>query len=596
MPEKRELKTYIWFIWLTIVLALAGVALIAINLNQSIQKEGELAFHKNLRFISESSAKSAKLFMESLISEIVFQTQLEAVKKYDTNKVDAAFRSAIFRHNERISHMVLVDGTGTVKVIVTDDPEPFQMKDQFIEFSKNTMSSFRVNISTGLFRSDNYQGIAVGMPIFRKLTNLETDGNTPSAIYASGAVMALLRLDDIVASLVEPVRVEKSGFAWLYTGSGNILGDKEYIGKFLNSAYGPSGSVDRLTKDFAQIVKGNRVDGWSYLDPGKEMVKIEKGGAMWLLSTSKIDIVDQQWTMAVLAPLSEVTGLLTTSFNQSVMLVGFVVAIMLIGGYFLTNVNRRLVRAREKALMAAELESKNRSLQEMNQRMDEFVSVVSHDIRSPLNVIKGFVKVIKGSPEGAVFERETKSMLRSCDRLTQLINDILDISKLESGTVSLAYDPIVIDNIITESLQTMEFATKEKELKVDIDLGEKTVMEGDSGKLFQVMNNLIGNAVKFTPKGGEIAVSKETDDETVIIKVKDTGPGIDVRDHGIVFSKFEQVRRHQQGVEPGSGLGLSICKNIVELHFGTIGVESRKNGGSTFQVILPLRRPLPKFK
>jgi len=105
-----------------------------------------------------------------------------------------------------------------------------------------------------------------------------------------------------------------------------------------------------------------------------------------------------------------------------------------------------------------------------------------------------------------------------------------------------------------------------------------------------VMNNLIGNAIKFTPKGGSISVAKKEENNHVSITVSDTGPGIPADQQGMVFEKFEQIRAHQLGIVPGSGLGLTICKSLVELHGGTIGVSSVSGQGSTFHINIPLSR------
>lgn len=594
MQEKKDFSYYVLVIWLSVALALAGVALIAINLHQNVQAEGEKAFHQNLESISESSAKSIELFMERIISDLVLLTQLEVVKEYDVEKTQESFSSVMLKQKGRISHLMLLDAAGEgVAAVVNNGPEPSKLRMDVREFFRETMKGWRVNMSPKLVEMDSFRGILVGTPIFRRAKD-DQEGFS-SAIYKSGMVIAILSVDELVGNFVRPIRIEKSGFAWLRAVGGRILGDGERLDGFTRAVYGNSGSLTRLTSDFSRALEKKQVDGWVFDDESKRRrIHLDKGRERWLLSVSNINILDQVWTLAVAAPRFEVTYLLETSFYHSVMLVSFVVVIMLSGGYLLTRVNRRLVRAEEKALLASELEEKNRTLEDLNRRMDEFVSVVSHDIRSPLNVIKGFVNLIRSSPDGGKFERETTNMLRSCKRLVQLTGDILDMAKLEGGKIKLAYDPIVIDNIVWESVQTMEFATKEKKLRTVIDLGEETQMEGDSGKLLQVMNNLIGNAVKFTPQGGTITISKEASNGNVVIKVSDTGPGIDTEDQGIVFSKFEQVRRHQLGVEPGSGLGLSICKSIVELHGGTIGVASAPGKGSTFHVSLPVRRPAPE--
>ncbi|HJM82098.1 MAG TPA: sensor histidine kinase [Nitrospinota bacterium] len=578
-------------IWAGIFISLAVLSMIAINLNKTVEDEAKKAFKRNIKFISESAAKSVKLFMESVVSEIIFQTQLEAIRNYQIKRVDASFRSAIFRTDEKISHMALLDEDGRTLVMVTKFPDPFELDMQISEFYKQTMSGWRVNLSKKMFVSKDYRGIALGMPIFRQ-NYFQNDINSgPRPIYASGMVLALISINDLANDIINPVQIEKSGFAWITTESKELIGNEIKYTRLAKAIYGNKiDSSQKFVKDFFRVKDGIATPKWISSGNNSNAVEINANGNLWFMANSSIDLYGQEWTITVAAPHEEVIHLINKSFRQSIILVIFVVIILISGGLLVTRVNRRLARAEEKVRSAAELESKNKLLNEMNRRMDEFVSVVSHDIRSPLSVIKGFIKLIQSSDKGKIFNRETTNMLRSANRLTQLTNDILDISKLEAGKMQLALDPIVIDNIILESIEIMEFATKEKNLTPKIHLGNETFMEGDSGKLLQVMNNLIGNAVKFTPSGGTITVGKTTANQNVIISVTDTGPGIGDADRGLVFDKFEQLRRHQQGVEPGSGLGLSICKGIVDLHGGDISVVSKPNRGSTFTVTLPLKQ------
>ncbi len=593
MPERKEIKRYIWLIWLGVIVSLLGVTLIAINLNRTLKRESESAFKQNLKFLSESSAKSIQLFFDGVISEMVLLTEIDAVKKYKSNQVDIAFRGVISKHGERISHMILLNDTGQVQVMVTKDPEPFRMKPQIERFFKETMVGWRVNIAKELFISETYKGIAIGMPIFRK-TKETAKNRGQSQIYASGMVMALIGVNDLVTQLVDPIRIEKSGFAWLYTQDGDVISNESRISAFAKRAFGPKGTKDKLQREFGMAMKGKVAPGWSFINQSNHSMVVNFGREKWLITTAKIKMLDQEWTLAVAAPSSEATRLLNQSFVQSISLIGFAAAILLLGGTLMLRLNKRRIRAEEKATYTNELEEKNRSLKELNLRMDEFIAVVSHDIRSPLNVIRGFVKIIRTSPDGSVFQRETNTMLRSCNRLMQLVNDILDVSKLEAGAVALSYDLLEIDDIITESVKTMELSANEKGQEIVVNLSGEPSMEGDGAKLLQVMNNLLGNAIKFTPKNGKISITKHVENKAVIISVSDTGPGIPEEDQDMVFDKFEQTKRHQQGIEPGSGLGLTICKNIVNLHEGEIGVESRPGEGSTFNIVLPQQRPSVK--
>ncbi|VAX16028.1 hypothetical protein MNBD_NITROSPINAE01-1355 [hydrothermal vent metagenome] len=587
MPERQEIKQHIGLIWMGVAIALIGVAFTAVRLNQTITAESEAAFEKNISFLADSSAKSIQLFMDGVISEIVLLTEIDAVKQYKAKEADIAFRGVISKHKELISHMILLNDAGKVEVMVTKDPDPYRMKDKIDRFFKETIAGWKVNISKELFESETYHSIAIGMPIFRKVE--QPSGTVaPSGIYASGMIMALIGIDDLVTRFVDPVRSGKPGFSWLLTEGGDLISNTTERDIFIKQLYGPIGDENTFKDEFIKVMNGETVAGWRVKGDSHKNIDIAFGDEKWLVSTAKIDVSEKGWTMAVAAPLSEATHLLNKSFMQSVVLFIFVVIILLFGGSMMLELNRRRVRAEEKALHTLELEEKNKTLNELNLRIDEFLAIVSHDIRSPLNVIRGFVKVIQSSPSGSVFKRETDTMLRSSNRLMQLVNDILDVSKLEAGKVKLSLHRMAIDDVIIESVKTMEFAVAEKNQEIKVELGDKTNMKGDSIKLLQVMNNLLGNAIKFTPKGGVISVKKTLRNGNIIISVTDTGPGIPTDQQGAVFDKFEQIKHHQQGIEPGSGLGLTICKNIVDLHGGHIGVESEYGKGSIFTITIPL--------
>ncbi len=592
MKERKEATLYIAIIWLGVFLSLSIVGFIAVKMNQTAMKENERSFNRNLKTLAESTSKSIKLFMEGLVSEIILLTEVDAVKKYKTKEVDMAFRGIISNHGELISHMILLDETADVKLMVTKEQEIPGLGPKLKEFYSETMTRWRVNMSDTILNSESFRGLAIGMPIFRRMKKslLKEDG--PSWIYESGMVVALTKADDLAEGLINQVLPAKSGTAWALTDGGLLLGDARRLQPLESSLY-PEGKTPTKSfiESFANVVAGEKEEGWSYLDSNRRNIKIDLGGDVWFVAVAQSKILGRQWTVAVAAPESEATGILNKSFQQSGQLFLVVVAILIAGGSLMTRANRRWARAEERAIHAETLAEKNRKLNELNRRMDEFVAVVSHDIRSPLSVIMGLAKMIRSDEGGEKFKRETSTILRSCNRLMQLVNDILDVSKLESGKVMLAYDPVVIDDLINESVMTMIHSADEKDQKIDLSLGEPTLMEGDTSKLLQVLNNLIANAIKFTPKQGKIRIGKRVEEKQLVIMVSDTGPGIPKEERDSVFDKFEQIRGRLGGIEPGSGLGLTICMNLVQLHGGVISVGKGLDGrGSTFYVKLPLKR------
>ncbi len=595
MPDRRKGRVFAWLVWTAVALSLSAVVLVGAGLNQTVRSESEKAFVNNLKFLAESSGKSTQLFMESVVSEVVLLIEIDAVKKYKTDLVDFAFRGIIEKHGELVSHWGLIDGAGKSKVMVSRIGVPEPQPETLAALYDETLNHWRVNIDDTAFVDGPIGGIAVSVPIWRKMASPAASvgkvGNDLSWIYPSGMIMAIVNGHELVKNFVDLSKVDEGGAAWIVTDHGKLLADQDRLaGVAARLCPRETEPLARLTADFTWAREGKTPTGWTFLNADRRVAHIDTGEEEWFIATAPLTLVEHEWTMALAAPQSEVTRLINQSFWQSAVLFFIVVGVMVTGAWFLTFINTRMARAEEKALLAAELEEKNRSLAELNRRMDEFVSVVSHDIRSPLNVIRGLAKMIADDDAGKEhFSRETDTMLRSCNRLMQLVNDILDVSKLEAGKMRLSPDPLVIDDLINEGVATMRHTADEKRQKIVVDLGEPTPMEGDVSKLLQVINNLLGNAIKFSSQG-IITVTKRLEADRVTVTVTDTGPGIPIDQQAAVFDRFEQLKTHRQGFEPGSGLGLAICKGVAELHSGAITVESEPGHGSSFILRLPLKQ------
>ncbi len=249
----------------------------------------------------------------------------------------------------------------------------------------------------------------------------------------------------------------------------------------------------------------------------------------------------------------------------------------------------------ENARLFSEIEDKSRQLEEANQHKSEFLASVSHELRTPLNAIIGFSEVMLERLFGEVNEKQEEylnDILSSGRHLLSLINDILDLAKIEAGRMELelgAFDvPQAIDNTLMLVRERAMRRGIVLERSVEPRLGEIT---GDERKVKQVLLNLLSNAVKFTPEGGRIEVRAAVADGTVEISVSDTGVGIAPEDHEAVFEEFRQVgsdyaRRHE-----GTGLGLALARRFVELHGGRIWIKSQTGQGSTFTFAIPMRQP-----
>ena len=255
------------------------------------------------------------------------------------------------------------------------------------------------------------------------------------------------------------------------------------------------------------------------------------------------------------------------------------------------------VLAIQNARLFREIEDKSRQIEAANRHKSEFLANMSHELRTPLNAIIGFSEVLGERLFGELNEKQaeyTDDILSSGRHLLSLINEILDLSKVEAGRMELelaTFDlPLAIDNARTF---VRERATKHGinlDVTVDERLGD---FVGDERKIKQILLNLLSNAVKFTPEGGRIGINARQADGSVEISVSDTGIGIAPEDQPKIFEEFRQVGSDYAHKIEGTGLGLTLAKKFVELHGGKIWVESEVGKGSTFSFSLPERSSPP---
>jgi PAS domain S-box-containing protein len=227
-------------------------------------------------------------------------------------------------------------------------------------------------------------------------------------------------------------------------------------------------------------------------------------------------------------------------------------------------------------------------LKQIDRLKNEFVNTVSHDLRSPLTAILGYVDLL--DRVGPVNDQQREFIHRvqnSVESITSLVNDLLELGRIEAG-FDTQKEVVPLEGIIRYSLENLDGQILEKRMKIKLNLPEDIPqMRGNPIRLRQVLDNLIGNAIKYTPEGGAITIDVEVQNEQVILRITDTGPGIPPADQPHIFEKFYRASNVPKGVG-GSGLGLAIVKSIVENHQGRIWVESLLGKGSAFTVVLPL--------
>jgi signal transduction histidine kinase len=253
---------------------------------------------------------------------------------------------------------------------------------------------------------------------------------------------------------------------------------------------------------------------------------------------------------------------------------------------------QRFVRLKD---FATQLEKANQDLKRIDEMKSEFVSIASHELRTPLASIKNAVQLILQGKTGEINENQKKFLSmadRNISRLTNILNDLLNLSRIESGKIDIKIEELDPRALIEFILSSLRPQADGKSAQLKIEIGKKLPsVYGDREKVEQILTNLVGNAIKFTPEGGEISVSAQPSPRggnKLAISVRDSGIGISEDQQEKIFEKFHQVEGSLHRSVSGTGLGLAITKGLVEAHHGEIWVESEIGKGSTFTFTLPI--------
>ena len=239
-----------------------------------------------------------------------------------------------------------------------------------------------------------------------------------------------------------------------------------------------------------------------------------------------------------------------------------------------------------------QLERRNAELSELNQDKNKFLGIASHDMRNSLSAIKGYSHILLSEIDSLPEETKTRFLefiFRSSENMLKLVHGFLDVSVIESGMLKLDLQPVSLKSLADHHIVINEFFSEKKNIKISTQLEDIPECLVDSNKMGQVIDNLVLNAIKFTPPGKEITISLENKDGTIFFFVRDEGPGISEEDQINLFKPFQKLTARPTGGELSSGLGLAISKKIIEEHKGVLKFESRVGSGSTFWFEIPLR-------
>ena len=303
-------------------------------------------------------------------------------------------------------------------------------------------------------------------------------------------------------------------------------------------------------------------------------------------------------------------GLYDTAFGSALRTVSEIALFLILLGWTGTAISRqarrreeadeallesqRRITAQSEALFNSERESRTHA-EKANKLKDEFLATLSHELRNPLNVVLGYSELLLRTPEVAAsphLMQMSEALRRNAKSQSQLINDLLDLSRLQMGKVSLNREIVSLATIVDDAVETVRAEATSRNIAISVaSHDEPFVVDADPLRLQQVVWNLLNNAVKFTPAGGEIRLSLRSEIEAVVLTIEDTGPGIDPNFMPHVFEMFSQedsssVRRHG-----GMGIGLALVQQLIQLHKGSVTVASDGLGkGAKFTIRLPARQ------
>ena len=249
------------------------------------------------------------------------------------------------------------------------------------------------------------------------------------------------------------------------------------------------------------------------------------------------------------------------------------------------------VLAIQNARLFLEIEEKSRQLADASKHKSQFLANMSHELRTPMNAILGYTELILDGIYGEPSEKMAGVLTRvqtNGKHLLGLINDVLDLSKIEAGQLTLSLTDYSIKDMVYNVFGVVESLAKNKNLALNVEVpAQLPNAHGDERRLTQVLLNLVGNALKFTDEGG-VTIKTVASHDSFTVSVTDTGPGIAPADQAKIFEEFQQADSSTTKQKGGTGLGLAIAKQIVEMHGGRLWVESELGKGSTFQFSLPI--------
>jgi signal transduction histidine kinase len=307
------------------------------------------------------------------------------------------------------------------------------------------------------------------------------------------------------------------------------------------------------------------------------------------LAFAALDGLEAVWQQSQRSQTERISGIVAEGRRAVNLGVGLIPVIILCGLGFFLLLRKLAALTEEKMVSERRLQESEAELRELNELKNKFLGIAAHDLRNPINVIGGMSQMIIKLDLADEKKKEfIETINRVSGQMLNLLNDLLDISAIESGNFTLRPEMCDVADVIAERVDLIALNAETKNIEITTEIAEVPQFAFDRERVAQVLDNLLGNAIKFSPEETTIHVTAKATDGFAWIAIQDQGPGIPAEERDRLFGTFERLSVQPTGGEKSTGLGLAIVKKIVEAHDGEIFVESELGTGTCFTVALPL--------
>ena len=569
----KQNKWNLYLIAAVAILLIATVVFLGIRSNNEVKDVVEQQFTSQQLLLNKQLSTGIEEFLNEKALLIEITAKLDSRVPPD---LFASHFKAIYEESSGFHAIEYINESGTVVSGYPEDNLPlgynlFENNQSYIfesvQKSKETYITGRVQMFEGEL------GSFIWVPVFY-------EGEF------RGTILAIIKFSDVTDRFLK--NYGSSGHVYLIDKDGMIIydnSDKLQIGKNYLDLKDESNLQQRTI--FQKQVNGTEGSG-KYFEISENGDSVER-----IVTYSPIKWRNRMWSVGIANPVSDVDSLIHSVYVKQGAFIGLSGIFILTGSMwiilFLSKWNKTLEeevasKTREIKQSNELLRNANIKLKEVDQLKTEFVSMVSHELRTPLTAMKTSAEFLKeDNCDSSVKSEMLDLIIRNIDRQTRMVSDLLDISRIESGKIRFNPEITNLREIVNLSVKNVDSLSKEKDISIDVNLPKYLPpIKTDKDKLIQVFVNLLNNAIKFTPQGGNIDISSVEFDDFLEMRIKDTGIGIAPDHLDKIFNKFYQIDSTSTRKAGGSGLGLVITKSIIEGQGGTIRVESTPDFGTTF--------------